>query len=615
MLNVLAHYLAVCLAPLDFFHILIYNGFMKRIVQLSKNVINQIAAGEVIERPYSVVKELCENSIDAGAGKISIEICNECRNIRVADNGSGIHPEDILLAFSKHATSKIETGEDLYSVKTMGFRGEALASIISVSKLTCITRTSEFDYGTKVECENSEVKKAQTGCAVGTVMDIKDLFYNLPARLKFLKSAKTEFSYINELIQSVAVIHPEIAFELKNNGKTMLKTTGTGNQLQTVKEIFGNDISKNLREVLNTDRISNLKISGYASTPDYTRASKKDYHTYVNRRTVKCPIFQKAIDMVYRDLIGSKYPFVILNLELPPEDVDVNVHPAKREVRYKNPNQIFNFIHSSVDTAVSVLQTMENPSFQRKYAPDIKETSPRTSSSPLKFVPESNIFQENSYAEYDTNVSDIFKKPAAVTELKIPKQEKFIPQYTEPDDVIIGQYKKTYIMIEREEGLEIVDQHIADERYIYERLKKTASIDSQILFISDVIEISPSDRELLALNADKLAKFGYEIGFVSEKEVMFKKIPQILSKIPPKEILADILTNISGDIDNIEESILITTSCKAAVKANTYLNNFQMQEIIRNWRQCEKPFTCPHGRPISKIIKHKDIAKFFQRAE
>ena len=250
---------------------------MGRIVQLSKNVINQIAAGEVIERPFSVVKELVENSVDAGATRVSIEVSNECRNLRVADNGSGIHPDDILLAFSKHATSKIATGEDLYAVKTMGFRGEALASIISISKLTCITRTKDFDYGTKVECENSEVKKAQTGCAIGTIMDIRDLFYNLPARLKFLKSPKTEFAYISELIQSLALVHPDVAFELKNNGKVTLKTTGQNDLTQTVKEVFSDEIVKNLRQVLKTDRISNLKISGLISTPDYTRASKKDY--------------------------------------------------------------------------------------------------------------------------------------------------------------------------------------------------------------------------------------------------------------------------------------------------------------------------------------------------
>lgn len=584
---------------------------MGRIVQLSKNVINQIAAGEVIERPFSVVKELVENSVDAGATRISVEISNECRNIRVADNGSGIHPDDILLAFSKHATSKIETGEDLYAVKTMGFRGEALASIISISKLTCITRTNDFDYGTKVECENSEVKKSQTGCAVGTIMEIRDLFYNLPARLKFLKSAKTEYAYISELVQSLALVHPEVAFEVKNNGKVTFKTTGQNDILQTVKEVFSDDISKNLRKVFKTDKISGLQISGYVSTPDYTRASKKDYYMYVNSRIVKCPIFQKSIDTAYKNLIGSRYPFIILNLEIPPEDVDVNVHPTKKEVRYKNPNQIFNFIYSSIDMALSGI--VEKP------APTVVESQ--------EPVQEDILVEENTQID----VAAIFDKPhqeekrvlSFPTRNPEPKAEQKPIAFTQPkvieekpavpEDLIIGQYKKTYILIEREEGLEIVDQHIAEERYIYEKLKKAKNIDCQLLFISDILEVSPSDRELLIANKEKLEKFGYEIDFMSEHEAIFRKVPQLISKVAPKEILADILENISGDIDNLEERILITTSCKAAVKANTYLNMFQMQEIIRNWRTCEKPFTCPHGRPISKIIEHKDIAKFFQR--
>ena len=586
---------------------------MGRIVQLSKNVINQIAAGEVIERPYSVVKELVENSVDAGASKISIEISNECRNIRVADNGGGIHPEDIILAFSKHATSKISNSEDLYNIQTMGFRGEALASIISISKLTCITRTKDFDYGTKVECENSEVKKSQTGCAIGTIMEIKDLFYNIPARLKFLKSSKTEFAYINELVQSISIVNPNIAFELKNNGKIILKTTGTGDWIQSVKEVFGNEISKNLKEVYKTDKISGFKISGYISTPDYTRASKKDYYMYVNSRMVKCPVFQKSIDLAYKDLIGSRYPFIILNLEIPGSDVDVNVHPTKKEVRYKNPNQIFNFIHSAIDMALSGIK-------EKKELPEIIDSKQ-----------DKNVYDDNLYVNANSNISlvfdkisnsqdktdiiDSFKKPQKEVQKTFFEQPKIIEEPLIEEESIIGQYKKTYILIEKEDGLEIVDQHIAEERYIYEKLKKTKNIDCQLLFISDVLEISPSDKDILQSNKDKLSKFGYEIDFISDKEIIFKKVPQIISHISTKEILADILENISGDIDNIEEQILITTSCKAAVKANTYLSPFRMQEIIKNWRSCEKPFTCPHGRPISKFIEHKDIAKFFQRTK
>lgn len=595
---------------------------MGRIVQLSKNVINQIAAGEVIERPFSVVKELVENSIDAGATKISVEVSNECRDLRVADNGSGIHPEDILLAFSKHATSKIQTGEDLYNIQTMGFRGEALASVISISKLTCTTRTADFEYGTKVECQNSEVKQSKTGCAVGTIMEIRDLFYNLPARLKFLKSAKTECSYISEFMQSIAISHPEISFELKFNGKVIFKTAAQKNLMDSLKNIFSADITFNLREVSKTDKLSNLKITGYVSTPDCTRSSKKDYYMYVNSRLIKCPIFQKAIDTVYRNLIGSRYPFIVLNLEIPAEDVDVNVHPTKKEVRYKNPNQIFNFIYSAVNEA---LKSQNNNVLSKPVTHE--------SSNEKEFVSGFAKPAENIYVENLESISSIFSKvnereeerPIQKPDLKLVEkkpaeyrqsaiQSKLIeqPEYKN-EDVILGQYKKTYIIIEKENGLEIVDQHIAEERYIYEQLKKTKNIDCQLLFISDVIEVSPSDKVVLESNKDKLLKYGYEIDFISDTEIIFRKVPQILSKVSPKEILTDILENIAGDIDNIEEKILITTSCKAAVKANTYLNQYQMEEIIRNWRTCENPETCPHGRPISHLFEHKDLAKFFQR--
>lgn len=597
---------------------------MGRIIQLSKNVINQIAAGEVIERPFSVIKELVENSIDAGATRISVEVSNECRDLRVADNGSGIHPEDIVLAFTKHATSKIQSGEDLYDVKTMGFRGEALASIISISKLTCITRTKDFDFGTKVECQNSEVKQTQTGCAVGTIMEIRDLFYNLPARLKFLKSPKTEFAYINEFLQSIALVHPKISFELKFNGKTTFKTTAQNEQLQTVREVFSDELVTNLKPVFNEDKLSGLKISGFVSSPDYTRSSKKDYYMYVNSRLVKCPAFQKSIDTVYRNLIGNtRYPFIILNLQIPPCDVDVNVHPTKKEVRYKNPNQIFNFIYTSVSSALKISQKFEVPEEA------VQHIQEKQSEITEPFVDDVIVNKEDSISSIfkrpevvETKVLD-FQKPTpkqtlAKENISVPVQSKLIETNDfKQEDVIIGQYKKTYILIEKENGLEIVDQHIADERYIYEKLKKSKNIDCQLLFISDVIPVSPTDRELLETNKEKLLQFGYEIDFLTNKdgndEVIFRKVPQMLSKISPKEILADILENMHGDLDNIEEQILITTSCKAAVKANTYLNQYQMEEIIRNWRTTENPETCPHGRPVSKFFEHKDVAKFFQR--
>ncbi len=597
---------------------------MARIKQLSKHLINQIAAGEVIERPASVVKELVENSIDAGATKVSIEITNECRDIRVADNGCGIHPDDIMLAFSKHATSKIQTDEDLFAINTLGFRGEALSSIISISKVTCITRTKDFETGTKVKCENSEVKQVETGCAVGTIMEIKDLFYNIPARLKFLKSPNTEFSYIQELIQSLAIAHPEVSIELKKNGKTSLKTTGQNILLQTIKEVYSADVTENLKEVLKTDQIEGFKISGYVSTPDYTRSSKKSYHTYINSRAVKCPVFQKAVDLAYKNLIASgKYPFVVLNLEIPPADVDVNVHPTKKEVRYKNTNQIFNFIYTSIQAGLANYVERE-PELVMNAPLKEPEPEPAVSQNILEFPKaepqgvffnksEDTMYVSDSAMEEMQNVPTI--NPLQNVEENTEQKQIFKPtvKEQEPEENIIGQYKNTYILIEKEDGLEIVDQHIAEERYIYEKLKSEKNIISQLLFVSDVLTVTPSEAELIKENIDKFEKFGYGIDFLKENELIFRKVPQMIAKVDPKEILADILAHIEGDIDGLEEKILITTSCKASVKAGQKLSTWQMQEIIKRWRTTKMPYTCPHGRPITKTIPHKQIAGFFQR--
>lgn len=601
---------------------------MARIKQLSKHLINQIAAGEVIERPASVVKELVENSIDAGATKISIETANDCRDIRVADNGSGIHPDDIVLAFSKHATSKIATDEDLYSITTLGFRGEALSSIISISKLTCTTRTKDFETGTKVKCENSEVSKVETGCAIGTIMEVKDLFYNLPARLKFLRNPNTEFSYIQELVQSLAIAHPEVAIELKKNGKTMLKTSGQNFLLQTIKEVYSSDVTSHMKEINREDKDFGLKITGYVTTPDYTRSSKKGYHTYINSRTVKCPVFQKAIDMAYKNLIASgKYPLVVLNLEIPPEDVDVNVHPTKKEVRYKNTNQIFNFIITAITDGLSNFTQPAANSFSQQEAaftqePDFTSSfKPTVQSSPAK----SNVLSFSRYTtDDDTNYfSGLKKEPADVKPVPpipqafqpVEQKQFFTPAEVKPqeEENIIGQYKNTYILIEKEDGLEIVDQHIAEERYIYEKLKSQKEPASQLLFLSDPVSVTPTEAELIKENLDKFEKFGYGIEFTGSNEVTFRKVPQMIAKVNPREILADIFANIEGDIDNLEEKILITTSCKASVKAGQKLSTWQMQEIIKKWRTTQMPYTCPHGRPITKTIPHKQIAGFFQR--
>lgn len=589
---------------------------MERIKQLSVNLINQIAAGEVIERPSSVVKELVENSIDAGASKIEISVTNACRNIRIADNGSGIHPDDITLAFTKHATSKLTDENSLFNIQTLGFRGEALASIISVAKVTCTTRTKDFEYGTKVECQNSIIKSSKTGCAQGTIMEVSDLFFNQPARLKFLKSEKTEFTYIQELIQSLAISHPDIAFILKNNGQTIISTTPNAELLTRITEVYSSEIINELKPVQKTDKLSGIEINGFVSVPSYTRSSKKSIYTFVNNRIVKCPILMKAIDVAYKNMMPSgRYPFVVINLSINPDEIDVNVHPTKKEVRYKNPNQIFNFVQSAVDYALSAVKTNLPEPSQEKVLPFIQsedvviseEKQEDETPFPYNIAPK----QTKTDFEYKPNYKP--QNTVSQTGLEI--------NFDTPEEIkkinVIGQFKNTYILVENEDNLEIIDQHIAEERFIYEKLKKQKQIASQLLIVSDVIDVEPGDVDILENAKANLEHFGYKIEKISDTQVIFKKIPQILSRANLKDVLAELLENLKNSPDNkldtIEERILITTSCKASIKAGDKLTLWQMEEIVKNLRTTKNPYTCPHGRPISHCIPFKEVASFFMR--
>ena len=606
---------------------------MKRIQQLSRQLINQIAAGEVIERPASVVKELVENSIDAGATKIEVEVSKDCLSIRVSDNGSGIHPDDIELAFLKHATSKISSSKDLFDIHTMGFRGEALASIISIAKVTCTTRTKDFETGTKVECEESNVKKSPFGCAIGTTMEIKDLFYNTPVRQKFLKSERTELAAIAELLQSIAIANPNVSICLISDGKTPVKTSGSGDLLCVLTEIYSNSIANELKKINKKDELSKLHTTGFCSTPEFTRSTKKSIYVFVNNRVVKCPVILKAIDTAYKNMLPTgKYPFVCINLAIPPYDVDVNVHPTKREVRYKNPNQIFNFIYSSILDAIASYNENETKKNDNIVLPfgnynSIKktETTKETAQDDDDAVYLGDIAFEKIQENNEKLIDEISSNSNAAEETAsfaiTPQQINLnIEQQTKIEENIniIGQYRNTYILFEENEELKIVDQHIADERYIFENLQKqlsstNAQIASQLLLISDVISLEPEEVSLLMEHTEKLEKFGFSIEQISEKEIVFKKIPQVISHIKVKDILSDIMENLHGDLNNLEEKILVTMSCKAAVKAGAELNLWQMEELIKKWKTTKMPYTCPHGRPIVHTFSEKEIAAFFHR--
>ena len=580
----------------------------KKIQQLSEDLINKIAAGEVIDRPCAIVKELVENSIDAGATKIEIQVTNGTRDIRVADNGCGIDENDIQLAFKKHATSKIKSVDDLWNISSLGFRGEALASIVAVAKVFCTSRTKDAQDAIKAVGSDSVVETSKVGAGFGTIFEIKDLFFNTPARLKFMKSEKTEFAYIQELIQAISLSNPHIAFELFNGDKSVLKTTGTNDLFTTIYEIFNISSKGNLAELNKEDLLSKIKVSGVCSNPDFTRPTKKNIYVFVNGRTVKCPVILKAIDTAYkRTLPIGKYPFVVLNLNIPFSDVDVNVHPTKRELRYKNPNQIFNIVYSAVDNAIS------NISYKK---PEVKEVA-------LDFL-------TKNYEKEDEEIcveKEFLQKPFIIKKAEqvrtvAPRIEQFQPQSDTCEEIeisqiredeIIGQYHDTYILINTPEGLEIVDQHIAHERFLYEQLLQSKTADSQILLISPQISLDPADVELLNSNKELMKKYGYDFEIKNGKDFSFKKIPQMLTNVSVQDILSNLLEDFHSNIDEIENKILTTTACKAAVKANQKLNIFQMKELIANWRTTKNPHTCPHGRPISVVVPHKKIAGFFLR--
>ena len=583
-----------------------------KIQQLSEDLVNKIAAGEVIDRPSAIVKELVENSIDAGATKIEIKISNGARDIRVADNGCGIDKEDIQLAFKKHATSKIRTVDDLWNISSLGFRGEALASIVAVAKVDCITRTKDAQNAIKAVGSDSVIETSEVGAGFGTTFEVKDLFFNTPARLKFMKSDKTEFAQIQEMVQAIALSNPEISFELFNNDKSVLKTTGTNDLFSTVYEIFKISAKNNLVELNKSDLLSKIKITGVCSNPDFTRPTKKNIYVFVNGRSVKCPVILKAIDTAYkRTLPIGKYPFVVLNLKIPFSDVDVNVHPTKRELRYKNPNQIFNIVYSAVDMAISNL-SYKKP---EQKAVDIDFLT-KTNEDDSVYVPENysqqpfTLTKQEPLKLYSTNFEQYEDKEE---KLSVSGYSQEISPQIEDD--IIGQYADTYILIQKPEGLEIVDQHIAHERFLYEKLLENKEKNSQILLISEKFDLSPCDVELLNSNKVLLKKYGYDFEIKEGNILTFTKIPQMLTDVPLKELLANLLEDFQANVEDIENKILTTTACKAAVKANTKLNIFQMKELIANWRTTKNWQTCPHGRPISVVIPHKKIAGFFLRQE
>lgn len=620
----------------------------QRIKILPPHIVNRIAAGEVVERPASVVKELVENALDAGATRLDIIVGAGGRNIRIADNGAGMSPEDARLAFLNHATSKLSDEEALFHIGTLGFRGEALASIAAISRVVCLTRTQDAQSGVRVvpDSGTGEPQVFEAGCNQGTIMEVSDLFYNTPARLKFLKRPQTETAYIEEIVQMLALSHPAVQFQLTIQDKSVLKTRGAGDCLSTLQEVFHlrPDEAQKLIAIQWADAEAGLRLSGYISMPEVQKSQKRWIATMVNRRNVRCAILTKALESAYASLLPEgRYPIAAVFLDVSPEDIDVNVHPAKREVRYAKPNEIFSFIRTGL------LRTLEANGYQIYEQPKMQPEVPVTSGvalfreihpEPLRLI-SPHISATEHPVHQASFISNVSKKPVAYEShfqealslyhpLDAPNPQTISPEtvFAESSETlvhesiqVIGQFLNTYILLETRQGLMIVDQHIASERTFFEAfgrmMEKPEAV--QTLLTDIPIAISPVQRELLEESRQSFHRLGFQYDFLSDgfaEQALLKSIPLMYrERTQPQAIFQALLQDLeeTGDMRLNLDHLTATLACHSAVRAGDLLSRQDMVTIIEKWLDCRLPWTCPHGRPIAHTLPVDEINRFFDR--
>jgi DNA mismatch repair protein MutL len=600
---------------------------------LPPHIINRIAAGEVVERPASVVKELVENALDAGATRIDIVASAGGRNIRIADNGHGMTPEDAKLAFVNHATSKVWNEADLDHIETLGFRGEALASISAISRLTCLTRTQEAPAGSKISLnEKHEPMISETGCATGTVMEIQDLFYNTPARLKFLKRPQTELGHIEETVQNLALSHPDVQFSLMLNDQQHVKTSGSGKLLTSIQEVLklSQQDFQQLIPVTQEDPTAQISLAGYVSSPSHPKSSKRWLITFVNNRLVRCPILSKAIETAYQALIPhGKYPIAVLFLSLPVDEVDVNVHPTKREVRYASAQEVFAFIQHSVR------QTLEQNGHVAFFGMDLASPAPSHAapdSSPSLESSSGSSFPRESSFNFNRPNTAVF--PSRMPEMAWPTQPRLElssgtgsassvsekPEFGPEGFRVIGQLFNTYILLETPQGLMVVDQHIASERYYFEKLTRSTmdTPDAQVQQQLGVkpLGISPTQLDLLEQAKPLFQQLGFEYAIDSKAlTVILQAVPILYQDRQPDGLFESLLKQLeeTGQMALEMDHLISTLACHTAVRAGDTLSQLDMALVVNQWLSCKLPWTCPHGRPIAHTIQTNQLNSFFER--
>ena len=616
---------------------------MPNIAILNQETIDKIAAGEVVERPCSVVKELVENAIDAGSTAITVEIKEGGISfIRITDNGCGIERDQVAVAFYRHSTSKIRSAEDLLTVKSLGFRGEALSSISAVARVELITKTYDELTGTRYVIEGSkELSNEEIGAPDGTTFIVKDLFYNVPARRKFLKTAQTEGSYISDMVEKLALSHPDISFKLINNNQTKLHTSGNGNRKDIIYHIFGREISSSLLEVKH--ECEYFKVEGFIGKPVITRGNRNYENYFINGRYVKSNILSRAIEEAYKSfLMQHQYPFTVLYFTFFSE-LDVNVHPTKIKRRFDNNNEIYVEL---CDTIYAILSRKElipevpvdSTPAPKKIVHEYKEPIPE----PFEKGRINEVRAAESRSVYGQSVTSAVKDYSAIEPaVKTPKtstayepaqvvtgtqqtlgdyDKVFLTESAKKQFSIIGQLFKTYWLIEFEDKLYIIDQHAAHEKVLYEKtMARLANKDftSQRISPPIVMTLDARESEMLEKYRPQIEQFGYEVEHFGGKEYMISAIPDNLFNIDMKDLFIEMLDDFSNATgrqtpDIITEKVA-SMSCKAAVKGNDKLTLPEINKLIDELLSLDNPYNCPHGRPTIISMSKYEIEKKFKR--
>lgn len=635
-----------------------------KIIVLDENSINKIAAGEVIERPLSIVKELVENSIDAGASKITMEIKNGgIILIKITDDGKGIDPDDVELAFERHATGKIRSADDLPKVMTMGFRGEALSSIAAVSEVELFTRTIDNDFGMNVFIKGGNIMRVkQIGCPVGTNITVRNLFFNTPARFKFLKKDTTEAGYISDIMTRLALSAPQISFKFISNGTTLLHTPGNNDLSSTIYSIYGREISQNL--IFAEYKDEKFIITGYVGNSAVARSNRSQQSLFVNNRFVKNKTVTAAIDEAYKTIImKNKFAFCVLKIDINPLMIDVNVHPNKMEIKFSEEGELFRSVYHTINNALTkdiILPEFKTVNKQVELAPhidnfkqNILKTSdykfynktddesnhiskpniqyePNNKSEPnIQYGPNNKSVlnadcQTNSKPEitvdYGNDIHEENKTDLLVSE-DPPESENnkdYFEQLLE-EGTIIGQGFMTYIIIQLGEQLVFIDQHAAHERIRFEELVhqyENAQLHGQNLLTPEIVEVSPKEKILIKAEKEFISSLGFEYEDFGQNSIMIRQVPLKNFEYSPAMLFKEIIDKIDSMGDRAKaqaKEILYDIACKGAIKANKKLDNQEILQILRGLADLKTATTCPHGRPIILKMTKYFIEKEFKR--